>query len=191
MAVPNPLDKDWLRSYETLAPMVVPRSSTKLAQDEEFTLYNVTLFKKHVQQFIQKARANRFVPREFTWTEHGGENAKKELDNACVLERKLWSETLRLARTAWSDEFMAWIHIKALRVYVESVLRYGLPLEYISAIIKVSVVFFLFLFLFLLQRQPIFQGKRRKKSKKKKRGRRENKNKRKKGTKKHREKNRT
>jgi len=31
---------------------------------------------------------------------------------------------------------MAWIHIKALRVYVESVLRYGLPLEYISAIIN-------------------------------------------------------
>jgi len=96
----------------------------------------VTLFKKHVPQFIQKARASRFVPREFTWTEHGSEIAKKELDNACVLERKLWSETLRLARTAWSDEFMAWIHIKALRVYVESVLRYGLPLEYISAIIK-------------------------------------------------------
>ena len=136
--MPNPLERDWLRSYETLAPFVVPRSSTKLAQDEEFTLYNVTLFKKHAPQFIQTARANKFVPREFTWTEHGSEIVKKELDNASVLERKLWSETLRLARTAWSDEFMAWIHIKALRVYVESVLRYGLPLEYISAVIKVS-----------------------------------------------------
>ena len=137
MAVPNPLERDWLRSYETLAPMVVPRSSTKLAQDEEFTLFNVVLFKKDVPQFIQQARAKKFVPREFTWTEHGSEDARKELDNACVLERKLLNETLRLARTAWSDEFMAWIHIKALRVYVESVLRYGLPLEYISAIIKV------------------------------------------------------
>jgi len=118
--------------------MVVPRSSTKLAQDEEFALYTVTLFKKHIPEFVQKARAKKFIPREFTWADNGSEKAKQEIDSARILERKLWNETLRLARTAWSDEFMAWIHIKALRVYVESVLRYGLPLEYTSAIIGVS-----------------------------------------------------
>lgn len=138
VAVPNSLEKDWLKSYESLAPMVVPRTSAKLAQDDEFTLFNITLFKKHIPEFVQKARAKKFVPREFTWTENGSEIARKETDNARVLERKLWDETLRLARTAWSDEFMAWIHLKALRVYVESVLRYGLPLEYTSATIRVS-----------------------------------------------------
>lgn len=136
VAVPNNLEKDWLKSYETLAPMVVPRSSSRLGQDDEFALYNVTLFKKHILEFVQKARAHKFVPREFTWTDNGSEKAKQEIDSAHILERKLWNETLRLARTAWSDEFMAWIHIKALRVYVESVLRYGLPLEYTSAIIR-------------------------------------------------------
>jgi len=136
IAVPNSLKSDWLKSYETLAPMVVPRSSYKLTEDEEFSLFNVTLFKKHIPEFIQKVRAKKFIPREFTWTENASENARKETDNARVLERKLWNETLRLARTAWSDEFMAWIHLKALRVYVESVLRYGLPLEYTSAIIR-------------------------------------------------------
>ncbi|KAF8471823.1 hypothetical protein BDZ91DRAFT_716604 [Kalaharituber pfeilii] len=136
VAVPNNLQKEWRNSYETLAPMVVPRSSQPLVHDEEFTLNNVTLFKKHVPEFIHKARARKFVPRDFTWTENASENARKETDNARTLERKLWNETLRLARTAWSDEFMVWIHLKALRVYVESVLRYGLPLEFVSAIIR-------------------------------------------------------
>ncbi|RPB27740.1 vacuolar H+-ATPase V1 sector, subunit C [Terfezia boudieri ATCC MYA-4762] len=136
IAIPNNLEKDWLKSYEILTPMVVPRSSAKLDQDEEFALYTVTLFKKQIPEFVQKARANKFVPREFTWTDNGSEKAKQEIDSARILERKILNETLRLAMTAWSDEFMAWIHIKALRVYVESVLRYGLPLEYTSAIIR-------------------------------------------------------
>ena len=29
-----------------------------------------------------------------------------------------------------SESFMAWIHVKALRVFVESVLRYGLPVNF-------------------------------------------------------------
>ncbi|CAG8716814.1 11889_t:CDS:2, partial [Acaulospora colombiana] len=36
----------------------------------------------------------------------------------------------------FGEVFSSWIHLKALRVYVESVLRYGLPPDFMSAIIK-------------------------------------------------------
>merc|ERR1712217_624549 len=32
-----------------------------------------------------------------------------------------------LYQAAWSDVLIAWMHIKAMRVFVESVLRFGMP----------------------------------------------------------------
>ena len=34
----------------------------------------------------------------------------------------------------FSEAFIAWIHMKALRVFVESVLRYGLPVNFQAAV---------------------------------------------------------
>jgi V-type H+-transporting ATPase subunit C len=44
---------------------------------------------------------------------------------------------VRISKSAFSDTFQAWVHLKALRVHVESVLRYGLPPDFVSAAIKV------------------------------------------------------
>merc|ERR1712187_926162 len=39
--------------------------------------------------------------------------------------------------THYADAFVAWVHIKAIRVFVESVLRYGLPVDFTSVLYKV------------------------------------------------------
>ena len=39
VVVPKTQVKDWLAKYERLTPMVVPRSSAQLAQDEDYVLY--------------------------------------------------------------------------------------------------------------------------------------------------------
>jgi len=53
-------------------------------------------------------------------------------------ERKIWGESLRLGRTGWGESVMIWIHVLTLRVFVETVLRYGLPLDYISSLIMTT-----------------------------------------------------
>lgn len=53
-------------------------------------------------------------------------------------ERKVWGEALRLGRTAWGEAVMAWVHVLALRVFVETVLRYGLPLSFVCGLIQVG-----------------------------------------------------
>ncbi|KAI0484746.1 ATPase, V1 complex, subunit C [Xylariaceae sp. FL0804] len=138
IAVPVNLKKDFLRSYETLAPMVVPRSSVQVAQDDEFVLFAVTTFKKHGAEFEHKCREQKWTPRQYKHVEGGREEEQRELDRVGRDQRKVWGEALRLSRTGWSEGVMIWAHVMALRVFVESVLRYGLPLEFASALVLVQ-----------------------------------------------------
>ncbi|EZF27165.1 hypothetical protein H112_00810 [Trichophyton rubrum D6] len=137
IALPSRDVKDFLRAYETLSPMVVPRSSILLASDDEYTLYGVTTFKKHSAEFIHKCRENRWTPREYKYVEDGGEEERKEIDQVAGDAKRLWGEALRLGKTGWGEAVMVWVHILALRMFVETVLRYGLPLDFTSVLIKV------------------------------------------------------
>jgi hypothetical protein len=138
IVVPANNRKDFLRSYESIAPMVVPRSAVELAKDDEFILFAVTTFKKHSSEFLLKCRESKWTPRQYKYVEGGKEEEQKELDRVAREEKKVWGEALRLGRTGWSEAVMVWAHVLTLRVFVETVLRYGLPLEYVSALIKVS-----------------------------------------------------
>lgn len=137
IAVPNPQAKDYLKSYESLSPMVVPRSSQQLAKDEEFTLYSVVTFKKHSAEFVHKCREKRWTPRDFKFKEGGKEEERKEVERLGGEERKVWGEALRMGSTGYSEGTMIWMHVLALRVFVETVLRYGLPLDYVCGLIQV------------------------------------------------------
>lgn len=54
-----------------------------------------------------------------------------------TLEREQQNTVMRLAKTNFSEVFSSWVHLKALRVFVESVLRYGLPPDFAAAVIEV------------------------------------------------------
>jgi V-ATPase subunit C len=139
IAVPNAMTREYLKAYESLAPMVVPRSSIQLASDSEFTLYAVTTFKKHSAEFLHKCREKRWTPRDFKYVEGGRESEAKEIETLAREEKKVWGEALRLGRTGYSESAMVLVHVLALRVFVETVLRYGLPLDFVSGIIQVRV----------------------------------------------------
>mgnify|MGYP000554300181 CR=1 FL=1 len=49
------------------------------------------------------------------------------------------SALLRWWKSPSGDAFVAWMHIKAIRVFVESVLRYGLPVDFTSVLYKVNI----------------------------------------------------
>lgn len=141
VAVPNSSVKDFTKSYETVSPMVVPRSAYWIQKDDEFNLYAVTTFKKHSQDFVHKCREKKWVPRDFKFKEGGKEEEQKEMKKTEAEEKRVWGETLRLGRTGWSEAVMCLVHILVLRCFVESVLRYGLPLDFIAAMVKVRAVF--------------------------------------------------
>ena len=137
IAVPNVAVKEFYKSYEELTPMVVPRSANQLAKDDEFTLFAVTTFKKHSTEFVHKCREKRWTPRDYKYKEGGKEEEAKEADQLSRDAQKQWGEALRLGRTGYSESAMIWIHVLALRVFVETVLRYGLPLDFVCGLIQV------------------------------------------------------
>lgn len=141
IAVPKSLQKSFESSYERLSANVVPGSASILSRDPEFLLYNVHLFKKNVPDFIANCREKKFIPRDFNYSEELIEQLKQEHDSAASLEQSLRIQLIRLAKTAYVDIFINWFHIKALRVFVESVLRYGLPPHFNSKIIAVPPKF--------------------------------------------------
>lgn len=137
VAVPKSSKSDFERNYESLSKNVVPGSAGIISQDSEYTLYNVHLFRRNLQDFTAAAREKKYTPREFDYSEELIDQLKKEHDSAANLEQKLRVQLVRLAKTAYSDCFINWFHIKALRIFVESVLRYGLPPDFNTKIIAV------------------------------------------------------
>lgn len=127
--------KDWNLKYEKLTDMIVPRSTTLVYQDQEHGLFTVTLFNKVIDEFKAHARENKFVVRDFQYNEEDITAGKNEIAKIENDMKKHHHILLRWLKVNFSESFMAWIHVKALRVFVESVLRYGLPVNFLSVLI--------------------------------------------------------
>ncbi|XP_044910898.1 V-type proton ATPase subunit C 2 isoform X17 [Felis catus] len=145
--VPKPSYAQWQKTYESLSDMVVPRSTKLIAEDNEGGLFTVTLFRKVIDDFKTKAKENKFTVREFYYDEKEIKREREELSRllsdkkqqyqtSCVAlkkgsstfpDHKVQGPLLRWLKVNFSEAFIAWIHIKALRVFVESVLRSGRP----------------------------------------------------------------
>ncbi|ODQ78566.1 hypothetical protein BABINDRAFT_162772 [Babjeviella inositovora NRRL Y-12698] len=138
VVVPKALQAQFVASYETLTSYVVPRSAKLLSSDSEFQLYSVTLFKKFAAEFALRCREQKWHPRDFNYSEESVNALRQEYNVAGSQEKQLKRELTVLATTAYSEVTAALFHIKALRVYCESVLRYGLPPQFYIYLIEVK-----------------------------------------------------
>lgn len=138
VVVPRPLYNEWQKSYWKLTDMIVPESSRLVHEDNEHGLFTVTLFKKVVDEFKIHARENKFLVRDFVYDEQALEAGKNEITKLESDKKKQFGPLVRWLRVNFSDSFIAWIHVKALRVFVESVLRYGLPVNFQAMLLQPS-----------------------------------------------------
>ncbi|KAI5119923.1 hypothetical protein M0805_000888 [Coniferiporia weirii] len=136
VAVPKALVKEWSSKYERLTSMVVPRSSRLITSDDEFSLFGVVVFRRVKDEFTQKCRENKFLARDFVYSNEMASKHQQELEIAGLTEKELWTELLRISRTNFSEALQLLVHLKVVRLFVESVLRYGLPANYVGIVIK-------------------------------------------------------
>jgi V-type H+-transporting ATPase subunit C len=137
---------------------VVPGSSQLVKADDESILYAVTIlkgeyepgyyegnefhagsFKEFEPEFGKACREKRFVLREFTWDPSQSAKSAMAREQLQVEVDGMKSALMRWCKTHYGDAFVAWMHIKAIRVFVESVLRYGLPVDFTSVLYKVNI----------------------------------------------------
>jgi V-type H+-transporting ATPase subunit C len=128
--VPRGYEKDFLSGYETMSEAVVPRSAKKFDKHDDKdgnSIWRVVLFKSGVETFMKVCREKRFMPRDFHFSEEAYNKLSQQREKVQQdMKRNL--ETIKgLYAVAWSDTMVGWMHLKAMRVFVESVLRYGMP----------------------------------------------------------------
>jgi len=128
-------EEEFLNTYETMVKdWVVPRSYHEHARDGEFVLASIICFKKLMPEFKQKCREQKFQTRDY--------DADSERSMATESKDRLESELTdrerkleQWCRNNFSEIYVAWMHIKAVRTFVESVLRFGLPPNYCIAVV--------------------------------------------------------
>jgi len=136
LAVPKLAEKEFMASYENIDftpdkndAYVVPRSAELLASDTDHSIYRVIVFRKFVEEFKQRVREKKLaVVREFTFDPtKSGKQDRSKMEGEKEKQRKA---LIRWCKANFSEAFIGWIHLKAIRIFVESVLRYGLPTNF-------------------------------------------------------------
>jgi len=136
VVVPKVQYKDWEMKYEKLTDMIVPRSSLLINEDNDHGLFTVTVFNKVIDEFKHHARENKFVVRDFNYDEAEIQAGKTEVEKLESDKKRQFGILIRWLKVNFSEAFVAWMHVKALRVFVESVLRYGLPVNFLAVLIQ-------------------------------------------------------
>lgn len=133
--VPKANAKEWGQQYESFSEYVVPKSSTRVVEDENSILFSVVLFKTAIDKFKSKARENRYIIREMTAQTDSVENSEEQMKQLSEELKRLYIEFAHWCLVSYSDIISNWMHLKILRVFVESVLRYGLSFTFQAVLI--------------------------------------------------------
>jgi len=136
VVVPKYNYKEWERDYPSMNDFVVPSSSELVTEDAEYGLWTVTVFRKMVDDFKNACREKKYVVRDYEYKKQEVEQDEEERRKLKQDITKKYSVLLNWVQMSFSEAFTAWIHIKALRLFVESVLRYGLPPEFTALTLK-------------------------------------------------------
>ncbi|SBS91939.1 V-type proton ATPase subunit C, putative, partial [Plasmodium ovale curtisi] len=132
---------DWVSNYEKFSQYVVPRSTKQfndLIDKDGNTLWKAFVFKKFVNNFIENAKSKNFIVKPFKYDESHYNNI---MESRTKIETEvIRQETFlrRMCLAAFSDVFIAFIHINILRVFCESVLRFGVPPNFASFSIRIN-----------------------------------------------------
>lgn len=134
VAVPVASQKEWLESYWKMSEYVCPQSNRLVAEDKEYVLNSIVVFRKVMDDVKAACRKRRYVVREVEGTDDLSSAELKELQQKAEKEKKalytlLWQQ--------YCTCYVAWIHLKAVRVFVESLLKFGLPPRFIAVVLQV------------------------------------------------------
>ncbi len=118
------------------------RARSRLAEDRDgFVLYSVVVLTQFRDVFTAAAKQQRFVVRDFDARASTASDSKVESEADKLARLETEDARARRQISAWcrshySEAAQAWIHIKVLRVWVDAVLRYSLPVNFACVIIK-------------------------------------------------------
>ncbi|XXG49733.1 hypothetical protein AAC387_Pa02g3826 [Persea americana] len=79
-----------------------------------------------------------YVIRDFEYSPEAQETRKKELEKLVQDQETMRSSLLQWCYASYGEVFSSWMHFCAVRVFAESILRYGLPPSFLAAVLAPS-----------------------------------------------------
>jgi len=143
--------EEWNKGYETLADYVVPRSSQEIHSDDDHHLFTVTLFQRCVDEFKTNCSMKKFVVREYKDTtaasgydQNGNkteiakedDNVGKQIERLEQDVKKQFAPLLRWLKVNYNEAVSIMMHLKCLKCFIESVLRFGLPVSFEAVLLE-------------------------------------------------------
>lgn len=132
-------------TYEKVIPWidnnftVVPRSAKHIKEIPEDKygnqVWRIVVFKDKLQDYLKEGRNAGLILRPFTYDL---ENYKKELEQCTKLEDRVGLLTQTLYKRglfAFSELYIALLHLKVMRAFIDGVLRFGIPPRFAIAIV--------------------------------------------------------
>jgi len=142
--------------YQKRGSPVVPNSIQRVHQDHESILYTITILKSQYEpgyyegdefqpgttidfeaEFSKVCREKRYVIRNFKYDPSQGSRNALAMEQLQIEVEGMRNGLNRWCKAHYGETFVAWMHIKVIRVFVESVLRYGLPVDFTAVLYKV------------------------------------------------------
>ena len=132
VVVPKGSMKEFEGTFYKMAAYVVPRSAKLISEDMEYGLYTCVLFKKSLDEFKASAREKRLTIRDFTYDANALENDRNKKAADTREYDRLKGMLSNWCQVNYAEVYTMMIHLKAVRIFVESVLRFGLTTSYMS-----------------------------------------------------------
>jgi V-type H+-transporting ATPase subunit C len=134
---------------------VVPGSAKKIFEEGDNSMYSVVMIKYHYTSghyeedtfvpgttinFLEPLKAafreKRCVVREFSYDGNRGAGLDVQIEEAKEQASQALSTIVRWCQVHYGEVYGGWIHLKVIRGFVESVLRYGLPVNFLSVFVE-------------------------------------------------------
>jgi len=87
------------------------------------------VFKKGADTIKNLCREKRYTVRPFKYDPDEEKNQEQEKKKTEKNLKKTWTNLVKWCKTMYSEIFASWVHLKAIRVFIEDVLRFGLPVN--------------------------------------------------------------
>ncbi len=153
VVVPKSQLREWFTTYEALevddlkekmaaqsgayaARVVMPKSSQQVCEDSDNALVSMVVLRRFVDEIKAKLRERTLTPRDFSFDKGVGENKERNVAKLIEQRKVAKIELIKMCKAWFSELFTCWTHLKTVRVWVESVVRFSLPAEFDVILIR-------------------------------------------------------
>lgn len=146
VVVPKVDEKLWLSTYATgflqkdnleFFPVLL-NSSQKVCEDENDDMWTVTLLKRKLQDFKASVREKqpKWTVRDYQFDAQAVAKEKQDVENMQQQESRTRKNLISWCKAQYGEVFRAYVHLKVIRLFVESCLRFGVPPDFQPVVMK-------------------------------------------------------